>query len=215
MSRSQIHWILALAASATLLGYRGVACRAGRAGAAARRESPASPEPVSGPAAQVGPGNNVFSEAEREAVNEFLSRHTELRVATDSDRHGAHSGDGDVRGLYGVYHPYFVRGDLNDDGVLDFIQAFVHRDSSRAMPWFSVVIFTGRGGGRGYSPGTFLERDVSLSRGDLSVDRDAVVITPDLSDEGVRRYRWDPVHRSYVFVRDDEDDDEAPVPAQT
>ena len=35
-----------------------------------------------------------------------------------------------MRHLYGVYNPYFVRGDLNDDGILDFVMAFVRRDSS-------------------------------------------------------------------------------------
>jgi len=43
-----------------------------------------------------------------------------------------------------------------------------------------------------------------------------VVVTPDLSDDATRRYRWDPVHGSYIFVRDDDDDeDDAPLPAQT
>jgi hypothetical protein len=157
----------------------------------------------------------LLSPQERSAVEEFLRRNPGLRVATDADRRGALSGDGDVRGLYGVYHPYFVRGDVNDDGVLDFVIAFVHLESSSSTPWFSVAVFTGRGGGQGYNPGIFLERDVSLARGDVSIDRDAVVITPDLSDDGARRYRWDPVHQSYVFVRDDEDDDDAPLSAQT
>lgn len=157
----------------------------------------------------------LFTPAENAAVGDFLRRHPDLRVAADTDRRGAHSGDGDVRGLYGVYHPYFVRGDLNDDGVLDFVLAFVHRGSGRNPPWFSVVVFTGRGHERGFNAGTFLERNVSLARGDLSIDRDAILITPDLSDEAVRRYRWDPVRGSYVFVRDGEEQDETPVPSRT
>ena len=156
----------------------------------------------------------LFTPSEKAAVEEFLRRHPDLRVATDGDRRGNHGGDGDVRGLYGIYHPYFVRGDLNDDGILDFVLAFVQRGSSRGTPWFSVVVFTGRDQGRGFNAGTFLEREVSLARGDLSIDRDAILITPDLSDEAVRRYRWDPVHRDYVFVRDDEEADEQPVPTQ-
>jgi hypothetical protein len=122
-----------------------------------------------------------------------------------------------MRKLYGVYHPYFVRGDVNDDGILDFVLAFVRRDSSRDTPWFSVVVFNGKidQGEPGFLPGRFIERDVSLARGDLSVDRDAVLITPDLSDEAVRRYRWDPARRSYIFVRDDADDDDTPVPSRT
>jgi hypothetical protein len=125
-------------------------------------------------------------------------------------------GDGDVRRLYGVYHPYFVRGDVNDDGVLDFVIAFVRRDAGPGTPWFSVTVFTGRGGDKGFNAGTFLERDISLVHGDLSIDRDAILITPDLSDdEAVRRYRWDPVRRAYVVVRDDEEDTETPVLSQT
>ena len=165
--------------------------------------------------ARVEGSGYLFTPGEKAAVDDFLRRHADLRIATDSDRRGSRSGDGDVRGLYGIYHPYFVRGDLNDDGILDFVLAFVHRGSGRATSWFSVVVFTGRGRDSRYNPGTFLERNVSLARGDLSIDRDAILITPDLSDESVRRYRWDPVHRSYIFVRDDEEEDEAPAPTRT
>ncbi|HYR45493.1 MAG TPA: hypothetical protein VER78_00715 [Thermoanaerobaculia bacterium] len=152
-----------------------------------------------------------FTAAERAAVEGFLRRHPDLRVASDEDRRPS-DGD-DVHSLYGVYHPYFVRGDINDDGVLDFVLAFVRRDSGRDTPWFSVVVFTGKkrpGRAAEFSEGTYIERDVSLARGDVSIDRDAVLITPDLSDEAVRRYRWDPVRRSHVFVRDEEE--EAPQP---
>lgn len=132
-------------------------------------------------------------------------------MATDDDRREAESDD--VKKLYGVYHPYFLRGDVNDDGVLDFVLAFVRRDSDRDSPWFSVVVFAGKEPS-GFSSGTFLERDVSLADGDLSVDRDSIVITPDLDDEDtVRRYRWDPIRRSHVFVREDSDEDDARAPA--
>jgi len=166
-------------------------------------------------AARTEKSGYLFTDAEKSAIDEFLSRHPELRIATDEDRRGSRSGDGDVHGLYGIYHPYFVRGDLNDDGILDFVLAFVPRTRARGTPWFSVVVFTGRGGDLGFDPGSFLEREISLSRGDLSIDRDAIVVTPDLSDDSVRRYRWDPVHRSYVFVRDDDERDEAPAATQT
>ena len=56
---------------------------------------------------------------------------------------------------------------------------------------------------------------VPLARGDVSIDRDAVLITPDLSDEAVRRYRWDPARRSYVFVRGDSDTEEPPPVSRT
>ena len=137
-------------------------------------------------------------------------------MAAETDRR--ETDDGDLHNLYGVYHAYFVRGDVNDDGVLDFVLAFVRRGEGRESPWFSVVVFTGRhrppGGGE-FNAGTFLERDVPLARGDVSIDRDAVLITPDLSDEAVRRYRWDPARRSYVFVRGDSDTEEPPPVSRT
>lgn len=132
-------------------------------------------------------------------------------MATDDDRRESESDD--VKGLYGVYHPYFLRGDVNDDGVLDFVLAFVRRDSDRDSPWFTVVVFSGKEPS-GFASGSVLERDVSLADGDLSVDRDSIVITPDLDDEEtVRRYRWDPIRRSHVFVRDDPEEDDAREPA--
>lgn len=148
-------------------------------------------------------------ETERAAVETFLRANRDLRVATDSDRREGENED--FRKLYGVYHPYFLRGDVNDDGVLDFVLAFVRRDSDRNSPWFSIAVFTGTDKS-GFAPGTFLERDVSLADGDLSVDRDSIMITPDLEEEeSTRRYRWDPIQRSHVFVRDDpEEDDEVP-----
>jgi hypothetical protein len=159
---------------------------------------------------------DVLTAAEKTAVQEFLRLHPDLRQATDADRQIRSGADSDVRHLYGIYHPYFVRGDVNDDGILDFVLAFVHREAGRGNLWFSIVVFTGRGGDKGFDAGTFLERDISLARGDLSVDRDAILITPDLSDEeAVRRYRWDPIRRAYVFLSDDPEEVERPVLSQT
>ena len=148
-------------------------------------------------------------------MEEFLRLHGDLRLAADSDRRTTR--DAEVRRLYGVYHPYFVRGDLNDDGVLDFVLAFVRRERPRDTPWFSVVVFTGQAGAAAPAfSGAFIERDISLARGDLSIDRDAVLITPDVSDEAVRRYRWDPARRSHVFVGDDDEEEEdTPIPSRT
>ena len=214
-SRSRTAWILGVAVLTA-------ACRKAPAPAAssAPREAaePSAPQTaVSLPPASAESAGYPFRPAEKTAVEEFLRRHPDLRLAEDSDRRDVREEDGDVRRLYGVYHPYFVRGDLNDDGILDFVLAFVRRDSGKETPWFSVVVFTGKAGtpGPAFSGGTFLERDVSLSRGDLSVDRDAVLITPDLSDEAVRRYRWDPMRRSHVFVRDDTDEPDTPIPSRT
>lgn len=199
------------------------ACRKAAAPAAAGAAPPALAEaaPVTAPlpAAQADSAGYAFTPAERTAVDEFLRRHSDLRLARDSDRQKSpdEEAETDVRRLYGVYHPYFVRGDLNDDGILDFVLAFVRRDSSRDTPWFSVVVFTGRSerGSLSFAAGAFIERDITLARGDLSIDRDAVLITPDLTDESVRRYRWDPLRRSYVFVRDDAEEDDTPIPSRT
>ena len=204
----------------TLFGAAMPACRKAGVPAAAAALPSAAPdtrEPAPLPAARAEGNEYPFTPAEKAAVDEFLRRHPDLRVATDEDRRESRDGGAEVRRLYGVYHPFFVRGDVNDDGVLDFVAAFVRRDSSRDSPWFSVVVFTGRGGLRppSFAEGAFLERDVSLARGDLSIDRDAVLITPDLADEAVRRYRWDPLRRSYVFVRDDADEDDTPIPSRT
>ena len=80
---------------------------------------------------------------------------------------------------------------------------FVRRDSDRDTPWFSVVVFAGQTRRRLSTPGGFLERDISLADGDISLDRDAIVVTPDVSDDLSRRYRWDPAKQRHVFVRDD------------
>jgi hypothetical protein len=204
---------LVLTAAATLSCGRAAVRQAGNAPPPAEE----APRPAPIPAARADSAGYPFTTAEKEAVDGFLKLHTDLRLATDADRQDSADGDSDVRRLYGVYHPYFVRGDLNDDGILDFVAAFVRRDSSPDTPWFSVVVFTGKKGPKdsGFNTGSFIERDVSLARGDLSIDRDAVLITPDLSDEAVRRYRWDPLHRSYVFVRDDTDADDSPIPTRT
>jgi hypothetical protein len=153
-----------------------------------------------------------FRAEEKTAVERYLRENANLRVATDADQRP--SGDGDVSNLYGVYHPYFVRGDANDDGRLDFVLAFVRRDSDRDTPWFSVVVFEGRPDGT-FAPGALLERDISLADGDLSLDRDSIVVTPDTSEDASRRYRWDPARQRHVFVRDEDDAPEVPSSSQT
>jgi hypothetical protein len=153
-----------------------------------------------------------FRAAERDAVERYLEANPDLRVARDADQRPAE--EGDVSNLYGVYHPYFVRGDANDDGILDFVLAFVRRDSDHDSPWFSVVVFEGRPDGT-FSPGSALERDISLADGDLSLDRDSIVVTPDTSEDASRRYRWDPARQRHVFVRDEDEAPETPPSSQT
>lgn len=206
-------------ACALLCGLALLACR--KPSLSAGAATPAAPLPAPAersarvPVPRTDEAAYPFTPAEKSAVEGFLRLHADLRLAADADRQDARYTH--VRRLYGVYHPYFVRGDLNDDGVLDFVLAFVRRDRSRDTPWFSIAVFTGRedSGTPSFSAGTFIEKDVSLARGDLSIDRDAVLITPDLEDEAVRRYRWDPLRRAYMFVRDDDEEEDTPIPSRT
>lgn len=175
--------------------------------------SPPAPAQAAPAPASVTAGAYALSPSEKSAVEGFLRQNPNLRVATDEDRRPP-DGVEDMNALYGVYHPYFVRGDANDDGILDFVLAFVRRDSDRDSPWFSVVVFSGRADGT-FAPGVFLERDTSLAEGDLSLDRDAIVVTPDTGDETTRRYRWDPIRHRHVFVHDSDAEPETPPTAQT
>jgi hypothetical protein len=176
------------------------------AGACRRVPEPAAPPPSAAAAREAAPPAPVedasynLRPAEKTAIAAFLRAHTDLRAATDDDRRLSVDGQ-DVAALYGVYHPYFVRGDANDDGILDFVLAFVRRDSDEDSPWFSVAIFAGEARG-GFAPGIILERDISLADGDISLDRDAVIVTPDVADEAARRYRWDPERGRHIFVHD-------------
>jgi len=191
----------------------GIACRRRETAATAAAPPPLEPtRPASSPASAEAAGYE-FRPAEKSAVAAFLRSHPDLRPADDDDRRPGEASD-EVAGMYGVYHPYFVRGDVNDDGLLDFVLAFVRRDSDRDAPWFSIAVFAGQAGGA-FGPGVFLERDISLSDGDLSLDRDAIVVTPDMDDDATRRYRWDPERRLHVFVRDTPDDPPSPPAAQT
>lgn len=175
-------------------------------GACRRVPEPVEPPPAvaaardTTPPAPVEDATYGLRPAEKAAIAAFLRVHTDLRAATDEDRRPSLDGD-EIASLYGVYHPYFVRGDANDDGLLDFVLAFVRRDDGGETPWFSVAVFAGESRG-GFAPGVFLERDISLADGDVSLDRDAVVVTPDVADEAARRYRWDPERRRHVFVHD-------------
>lgn len=202
-----------------------VALLAGGPAACSRKAARMPPAPAVTPTpvasetrGTLAPARYALRPAERAAVEGFLRRHPELRPPEENDRRVSASGQGDLRHLYGVYHPYFVRGDLNDDGILDFVMGFVRRESSKSTPWFTVVVFPGTevgASGPAFGSETFLERDITLAAGDLSIDRDSVVITPDLEDDAARRYRWDPSRRSYVFVRDDETEFEPPDLSQT
>jgi hypothetical protein len=200
------------ARAATLgLLLAGTACRRREVAEPASARPPEPTRPARAPASADASGYD-FRAAEKKVVGAFLSANPDLRLAADDDRRRNEASE-DVAGMYGVYHPYFVRGDVNDDGLLDFVLAFVRRDSDRDAPWFSIAVFSGQAGGA-FAPGVFLERDISLSDGDLSLDRDAIVVTPDMDDDATRRYRWDPERRLHVFVRDTPEEPPSPPAAQ-
>ena len=206
--RLKAHTIRSLACALALLLGVAVACRRAPStpvapAAATRGVTPAPP-------AHAADAGYELRAPEKGAVDEFLRGNPELRLAADGDHRPGEDGTG-VGDLYGVYHPYLVRGDGNDDGLLDFVVGFVRRDSDEGAPWFSVVIFGGRADGS-FAPGSFLERDISLADGDISLDRDTIVVTPDVADDISRRYRWDPAKQRHVFVRDDASEESASAP---
>lgn len=130
--------------------------------------------------------------AEGEAVHKALR--AGLRTATDDD-----ATDSDARreleNLYADYHPFFVRGDLDGDGRLDFAQGFVEKRNGGL--WFDVAVFFGREGGT-FSEPVFVEKAISLAAGDLSIERSILVLTPDVAREDVRRWRWEPSEGRFV-----------------
>jgi len=117
-----------------------------------------------------------------------------LRAAEDADA-AANDARADLQDLYVEYHPYFLRGDLDGDGCLDFAQAFVEK--GRGSAWFHVAVFFGRDGG-GFGAPVWVERAVSLANGDLSMERTLLVVTPDLGVEETRRWRFDRTTRTFV-----------------
>lgn len=118
-----------------------------------------------------------------------------VRPATDEDADDSESRE-ELRTLYGDYRPYFVRGDFDSDGRLDFAQAFVRRDGPE--PLFDVAVFFGSE--KGFAPPLWVGRGLLLSAGDLTVDRSVLVITEDVEQDVSRRLRWDPSVRQFVDV---------------
>ncbi|HET7452966.1 MAG TPA: hypothetical protein VFL12_09510, partial [Thermoanaerobaculia bacterium] len=149
------------------------ACRKGPDIRIVHEHVPDEPPVVTAPI----PRDVSLTPAESRAVRAFLLGHRGWQLASDADAHPSEDAD-DLTPLYGVYHPYFVRGDLDDDGAIDFVAAFIDRGKPAASPWFTVVVFPGDGHG-GFRAPEVIESEISLERGDLSIDRDAVVITPD------------------------------------
>jgi hypothetical protein len=146
--------------------------------------------------------------AVEEALAAFRKEGLLLRAAEDGD--AADSGEHqDLEDVYGSYHPFFVRGDLDGDGRLDFVQAFVEKGSGG--PWFHVAVFFGTGDGTFQKP-VWVERAISLAAGDLTVERSLLIVTPDLGLDPARRWRWEAGEKRFVdadavSARDPAEDD--------
>jgi len=117
-----------------------------------------------------------------------------LRPAEDSDAADSDARK-DLENLYADYHPFFARGDLDGDGRLDFVQGFVERGKGTA--WFHVAVFFGSPDGKFARP-IWIEKAISLSAGDIAVERSLVVVTPDLGVDLARRWRFEPMSRRFV-----------------
>jgi hypothetical protein len=176
---------------------------------------PARPGRATQPQADArGLGASGRTKAERLAVEEALAAFSKegllLRAAEDGD--AAESDERrDLEDVYGSYHPFFVRGDLDGDGRLDFAQAFVEKGSSGV--WFHVAVFFGTGDGTFQKP-LWVERAISLSAGDLTIERSLLIVTPDLALDPTRRWRWEPAEKRFVDAdeasRRDPADEDAP-----
>ncbi|MGZ6970882.1 MAG: hypothetical protein ACXVID_04400 [Thermoanaerobaculia bacterium] len=164
-----------------------------------------------------GPGLDASgrTKAERFAVDEALETFKKegllLRTAEDGDAPESDEHQ-DLEEVYGRYHPFFVRGDLDGDGRLDFAQAFVEKGSGG--PWFHVAVFFGTGEGTFQKP-IWVERAISLAAGDLTIERSLLIVTPDLGLDPARRWRWEPAEKRFVDAdevsrRNDPADDDAP-----
>ena len=157
---------------------------------ALRPAAPAAPPAGAGGAAASPSGRTP---AEEQAV--ATEAGDALRAATDDDATDSEV-RGELRTLYGDYHPYFVRGDFDGDGRLDFAQAFVRRDGPE--PLFDVAVFLGTPDG--FRPAAWVDRGLSLATGDLSVDRTVLVVTEDVEQDVSRRFRWEPSVQRFVDV---------------
>ena len=141
-----------------------------------------------------GPSSTGRTEAEEEAI--ATASTGGLRAAGDDDAVESEARQ-ELRDLYGDYRPYFVRGDFDFDGRLDFAQAFVRREGPE--PLFDVAAFFGVEGG-GFRPAVWVDRGLLLAGGDLSIDRSVLVVSEDVEQDVSRRWRWEPSAGRFVDV---------------
>jgi len=141
-----------------------------------------------------GPPPSGRTEAEEEAVGATWT--SGVRPATDEDALESEARQ-ELRDLYGAYRPYFVRGDFDFDGRLDFAQAFVRREGPE--PLFDVAVYFGEEGG-GFGPAVWVDRGLLLAGGDLSIDRSVLVVSEDVEQDVSRRWRWEPSAGRFVDV---------------
>ncbi len=168
---------------------------------AARRKDEHVRTREAGAGREQGPAERTPAESRAVAsalASESAAGRPALRAAEDDD--GSPSDErADLSDLYGTYHPFFARGDLNGDGTLDFAQAFIETGGGG---WFHVAVFFGKADGS-FEPPVWVERSVSLAPGDLSIERTILTIVPDLSLDSARRHRWDPVQARFVDAEAD------------
>jgi hypothetical protein len=110
-----------------------------------------------------------------------------FRPAEDADALKSDSRD-ELEDVYVTYHPYFVRGDLDGDGRLDFAQAYAYKVGGDMR--FDVAVFFGNEEGTFTGP-VFVQRGLDLAAGDLAIERTVLIVTPDLSQDDVHRWRYD------------------------
>ncbi len=156
---------------------------------------PGGPVGVSSNRKGTAPEPAVSGRTPREELAVAAALVSGLRPATDDDATDSESRE-ELRVLYGDYRPYFVRGDFDSDGRLDFAQAFVRRDGPE--PLFDVAVFLGAS--EGFAPPIWVGRGLQLSAGDLTVDRSVIVVTEDVEQDVSRRLRWDPAEKMFVDV---------------
>lgn len=184
----------------------GLAVAGATAGAALFLTKPA-PKPAKAPAKAPtvearGLDASGRTKAERLALDQALETFKKdgLIVKAAEDGDAAESDEHrDLEEVYGSYYPFFVRGDLDGDGRLDFAQAFVEKGSGG--PWFHVAVFFGAGDGTFQRP-IWVERAISLGAGDLTIERSLLIITPDLGLDPTRRWRWELAEKRFVDADD-------------